>query len=117
MTPLVGKWCRLIPKLYQANGVSAIRAIVRLNYNKPQPLPVGLNATVEVIGGTGENALLVPVEALREISPGQYSLFVMENGEPRLRMVEVGLRDFSFAQILSGVTAGEEVTTGIVQTK
>ena len=113
-----GQIVQVDPKLHQASGgISAVRAIARLNSPPPQPLPIGLNATVEVIGGRATNALLVPVEALREISPGQYSLFVMENGEPRLRMVEVGLRDFSFAQILSGVTAGEEVTTGIVQTK
>jgi len=106
------------PKLHQASGgISAVRALVRLTTAPPQPLPLGLNATVEVIGGRATNALLVPVEALREISPGQYSLFVLENGEPRLRMVEVGLRDFSFAQILSGVAVGEEVTTGIVRTE
>ncbi|GAH13172.1 unnamed protein product, partial [marine sediment metagenome] len=42
--------------------------------------------------------------------------FVMEDGEPRLRFVEVGLMDFTFAEILSGLEAGETVTTGIVET-
>ncbi len=112
-----GQVVQVDPQLYQSSGVSAVRAVVQLAYNKPQALPVGLNATVEVIGGRAENALLVPVEALRELSPGQYSLFVMENGEPKLRMVEVGLMDFSFAEILSGVSVGEEVTTGLVQTQ
>ena len=42
---------------------------------------------------------------------------VMENGEPKLRMVEVGIMDFTSAEIISGVEAGEEVTTGIVQTQ
>jgi HlyD family secretion protein len=75
-----------------------------------------LNATVEIIGGRAENAVLVPVEALRELSPGEYAVFVMENGEPTLRLVNVGLMDFTFAEILSGVEAGETVTTGIVDT-
>ncbi len=105
------------PELYQASGVSAVRALVQLNYNKPQALPVGLNATVEVIGGRAQNAVIVPVEALREIAPGQYAVFVMENGEPKLRTVQVGLMDFSFAEIIAGVAAGDEVTTGIVQTQ
>jgi HlyD family secretion protein len=71
-----------------------------------------------VIGGRTENALLVPVEALREYDAGQYSLFVInENGEPELRFVEVGLMDFSFAEILSGVVMGETVTTGLVETQ
>ena len=112
-----GQVIQVDPELYQSGGVSAVRALVQLDYSKPQTLPVGMNATVEVIGGRTQNALLVPVEALREISTGQYALFVMENGEPKLRMVEVGLMDFSFAEILSGVQEGEEVTTGLVQTQ
>jgi hypothetical protein len=31
-------------------------------------------------------------------------------------MVEVGLTDFTTAEILSGLKIGEEVTTGIVET-
>lgn len=112
-----GQVVQVYPQLYQSGGVSAVRAVAQLTYNKPQALLVGLNATVEVIGGRAENALLVPVEALREIAAGQYGLFIMENGVPKLRMVEVGLMDFSFAQILTGVTVGEQVTTGIVQTQ
>lgn len=115
-----GKVTLIDPQLVNENGVTAVRALVQLNpdsFAKPQTLPVGLNATVEVIGGRAENAVLVPVEALREISTGQYAVFVMENGEPKLRLVEVGLMDFSFAEITSGLEAGAEVTTGIVQTQ
>ncbi len=115
-----GKVVRVDPQLSTVSGVTAVRAVVLLDessFAKPQTLPVGLNATVEVISGRTEGALLVPVEALREISPGQYAVFVMENGEPKLRLVEVGLMDFTFAEILSGVEQGEVVTTGIVQTQ
>jgi multidrug efflux pump subunit AcrA (membrane-fusion protein) len=107
------------PQLSSSNGVSVIRALVLLDANsfaKPQTLPVGLNATVEVIGGRANNALLVPVEAIRELSAGQYAVFVMESGEPKLTIVEVGLMDFTSAEILSGLQAGDEVSTGIVET-
>ncbi len=105
------------PQLVNESGITAVRALVQLNsFAKPQTLPVGMNATVEVIGGQATNAVIVPVEALRELSPDEYAVFVMENGEPKLRMVQVGIMDFSFAEILSGLEAGEEVTTGIVQT-
>jgi multidrug efflux pump subunit AcrA (membrane-fusion protein) len=107
------------PTLVTSNGVSAVRALVQLDaasFAKPQTLPVGLNATVEIIGGRTENALLVPVEALRDIGDGQYSVFVMVDGVPELRLVEVGLMDYSFAEILSGVAEGEVVTTGVVET-
>jgi multidrug efflux pump subunit AcrA (membrane-fusion protein) len=78
-------------------------------------LPVGLNASVDIIAGQAINAVLVPVEALRELDPGEYAVFVVENGEPKLRVVEVGLVDITSAEILSGLDAGEIVTTGIVQ--
>ena len=80
-------------------------------------LPVGLNASVDVIGGRAENAVLVPVEALRKLGPGEYAVFVIEDGEPKLRIVTVGLIDFTSAEILSGLDAGEVVTTGIVETE
>ena len=114
-----GRVVQVDPMLSNVNGVTAVRAVVQLDvdsFAKPQTLPVGLNATVDVIGGRAENAVLVPVEALRELSPGEFAVFVMEDGEPKLRFVEVGLMDFTFAEILSGLEAGEVVTTGIVET-
>jgi multidrug efflux pump subunit AcrA (membrane-fusion protein) len=112
-----GQITQIDPQLFTSGGVAYVRAIVTLNYNKPQTLPIGLNATVDVIGGRATNTLLVPVEAVREISPGEYALFVMVDGEPQLRFVEVGLMDFSFAQILSGIEEGDVVTTGLVETE
>ena len=107
------------PQLVTVSGVQAIRALVQLDagaFAGPLRLPIGLNASVEVIGGRSQNTLLVPVEALREISPGEYAVFVMENGEPQLRFVEVGLLDFTFAEIVSGVSEGDIVTTGLIAT-
>ena len=62
-------------------------------------------------------AVLVPVEALREIGMDEYAVFVMEDGEPRLRVVTVGIMDYTSAEITSGLEAGEVVTTGIVETE
>jgi multidrug efflux pump subunit AcrA (membrane-fusion protein) len=76
-----------------------------------------MNASVDVIAGSAENAVLVPVEALRELAPGSYAVFVVENGTPKLRTVTVGLQDVTFAQITSGLEAGEVVSTGIVETQ
>jgi RND family efflux transporter MFP subunit len=114
-----GTVTQIDPTLTTSNGVSAVRALVQLDadsFAKPQTLPAGLNATVEVIGGRTENALLVPVEALRDIGDGQYAVFVMVDGVPEMRLVEVGLMDYSFAEILSGVAEGDVVTTGVVET-
>lgn len=115
-----GKVVQVDPELVNSNGVSTVRAIVQLDadsFAKPQTLPIGLNASVEVIGGRATQALLVPVEALREISSGQYAVFVMQDGQPTLRMVEIGLMDYTYAEITSGLEQGEVVTTGIVETQ
>jgi hypothetical protein len=72
---------------------------------------------VGIIGGRAENAVLVPIEALRELGPNEYAIFVVEGGEPTLRAVHVGLTDFVSAEILSGLNVGEVVTTGIMETE
>ena len=108
------------PGLYSSQNVSAVRGLVKLNADSAvmlDSLLIGMNAAVDVIGGKAEGSVLVPVEALRELSPGKYAVFVLEDGEPKLRTVDVGLMDFTFAEITSGLTKGEIVTTGIVETE
>jgi multidrug efflux pump subunit AcrA (membrane-fusion protein) len=107
------------PSLQTVSNIDAVLARVQLDidsFSKPQSLPVGSNASVDVIGGRTQNAVLIPVEAVREIGPDEYAVFVMEGGEPKLRVVTVGLMDYTSAEILSGLAAGEIVTTGLVDT-
>jgi len=106
------------PSLETVSGIQAIQVTVLLDegsLGSGQVLPVGLNASVDIIAGRAEDAVLVPVEALRELGPEEYAVFVVEDGEPKLRVVQVGLVDITSAEILSGLQAGEIVTTGIVQ--
>ncbi len=107
------------PALYTEQNTSVVRGIVRLDDASfdGSKLPVGSAAAIEVIGGRAEEAILVPVEALREASPGQYTVFVMVDGEPKLRVVEVGLQDLFYAEVVSGLKVGDMVTTGVVETK
>ncbi len=106
------------PGLYSSNNTSVVRALVQLteidsgNFN----LPLGTTASVDVIGGRAEDAVLIPIEALHEAGD-QYAVFVMENDKPRLRMVEIGIQDLLYAEVISGIEAGETVTTGIVETQ
>ncbi len=78
-------------------------------------LPMGANASVEVISGQVKNALLIPVEALHEINPGQYAVYVVENNQPKLRMIEVGLTDQVYIEVMAGLSVGEIIATGIVK--
>lgn len=114
-----GKVISIDPSLVNVGNVTAVSSVVQLDtssFSKPQDLPVGLSASVEVISAQAQNALLVPVEALHELSAGSYAVFVVENGTPVLKTVEVGLMDYTYAEIKSGLNEGDVVTTGIVET-
>jgi HlyD family secretion protein len=116
-----GEIIQVDPGLVVVSNVSYVRSVVLLDaesFAKPQVLPIGLNASVDVIGGEAQNALLVPVEALREIDASEYAVFVVdEDGQPKLRPVTVGLIDFTYAEIIDGLEEGEYVSTGIVETE
>ena len=107
------------PVLTTSGGVSAVHGFAALTPQAGEGAPrllVGLSAAVDVIAGRVENAVLVPIEALREITPGTYAVFVVDSaGALEMRMVEVGLQDETFAAITSGLEAGEIVSTGIVE--
>jgi len=76
----------------------------------------GMNAEVEIVAAEARNALLVPIEALRELGTDMYAVFVvLPNGELELRPVEVGLKDYVNAVILSGLEEGEVVSAGTAQ--
>ncbi len=113
----IGKVEMVYPVLDTSSGSSLVHAIIKLNDTIDADLPSGTSTAVDVIGGKAEDAVLIPVEALHEIGDGKYTVFVMENGTPRLRLVEVGLQDVTHAEIKSGIEAGEIVTTGIVETQ
>ena len=115
-----GRVVQVDPSLYTSGPISTVKGLVKLDESATTAfinLLLGMNAAVDVIGGRAEGVALVPVEALRELSPGEYAVFVMEEGELKLRPVEVGLSDLTFAEIKSGLEIGEVVTTGIVETQ
>ena len=107
------------PALVTVDGTVAIQSWASLDpIEAPVMLPLGLSAEVEIVAGAASRTLLIPVQALRELSPGQYAVFVVEDdGALRLRPVEVGLKDFANAEIISGLEQGEIISTGTVETQ
>lgn len=115
-----GHVVEITPSLQTISNVATLVTKVDLDpesYSKPITLPVGLNASIDVIGGEAKDAVLVPVEALRKLDTNEYGVFVVENGVLKLRQVTVGIMDFTSAEIKSGIEAGEVVSTGLVKTK
>jgi multidrug efflux pump subunit AcrA (membrane-fusion protein) len=113
-----GTVTEVYPTLDTTSANSAlVHFIARLSDPISYDLPSGSTASVDVIGGRAENAVLVPVEALHKFGEGKYALFVMQNGKLHLRIVDIGIQDLSKAEVLSGLKAGDVVSTGIVKTK
>jgi len=106
------------PTLDTTSSNSAlIHFTARLNSSTPYNLPSGSAASVQVVGGNAQNAVLVPIEALHGFGDGKYALFVVINGKLQLRVVQVGVINLTKAEIISGLNAGDIVTTGVTKTK
>ena len=112
-----GQVVRVDPALVTVDGTPAVQAWASVDLaSHPVTLLSGLTAEVVIVAGEAEGALLVPVQALRETTPGQYTVFVVQSGDKlELRPVEIGLKDFANAEVLSGLEKGDVVSTGTVE--
>jgi len=113
-----GTVTQVYPTLDTTSSNSAlIHFTVRLNSTISYQLPSGASASVNVVGGQAKNAVLIPIEALHPFGDGKYALFVMQNGKLQLRVVKVGVMNLTKAEIVSGLQAGEVVSTGVIKAK
>jgi HlyD family secretion protein len=111
-----GKVIQVSPALYTSSGQSAVSGLVQLDPTDANLL-IGMDATVTVIGGQAQNAVIIPVSALHEYAPNQYAVFVERNGQLTVDFVQVGLQDAVNAEIKSGLQPGDVVSTGLIGTK
>jgi multidrug efflux pump subunit AcrA (membrane-fusion protein) len=111
-----GKVTQVAPSLYTSSGQSAVSGLVQLDPTTT-PLLIGMDATVTVIGGQAQNAVIIPQTALHQYAPNQYAVFVERNGQLNVTYVQVGLEDLVNAEIKSGLQPGDVVSTGLVGTK
>ena len=116
-----GKVIQINPTLQTVSGYQVVQGLIQLDLSKETDLPSfqkGMTASVEVIKAKADNVLLVPLQAVRDLGDGSYGVFVVgSNGQPTLKIVKVGLEDLTNAEITSGLSAGQTVTTGISQVK
>ncbi len=79
--------------------------------SKPDPaLKPGMSVEVSMTAKTVKEALVVPTPAIFKNSLGQdYVLLAGSDGHAHLKTVQLGVRNADFAQIVSGVIAGDRV--------
>lgn len=93
------------------------------NYSPFRP---GMTATVDIITDKRENVIGVPISAIvvksdttangnSTVKPGgemHEAVFIKNNDEAKLRVVETGVQDGSNIEITKGLEEGEEIITG-----
>jgi len=102
---------RVYPMLDDSSGTSMVHILLQLDDPIEVDLPVGSTASVDVTGGEALGVVLVPVSALKETEPGKYVVYLMQNGEPLEQEVQIGLQDILYAEVKSGLKAGDIVLT------
>lgn len=114
-----GEVIRVSPTLVSENNTTLVKGLAQLeNVSEvlKDNLMLGLNGAVDVIGGEARNSALVSVDALHEVSPGVYGVFVRNNGALTFTRVEIGIMDSINAQVISGLKTGDVVSTGLLET-
>jgi HlyD family secretion protein len=120
-----GKVTRINPALTTSGNYKVVTGVIQMELSQDSAsasvnskLLKGLTGTVTLVQASAENVLLVPLAALRDLGDESYSVFVVgSDGQLKMKVVEVGLKDSTSAEIKSGLNAGDTVTTGTTQTK
>jgi multidrug efflux pump subunit AcrA (membrane-fusion protein) len=100
-----GKVYKISPVVDSANRTVPIEVLVD---NSQNMLKSGMFTQVKLIVGSAQGALSVPLAAVQEDN-GESFVFVPQNGQASKRKVTVGIKTMNYAQIKSGLRAGEEV--------
>jgi len=115
-----GKVTRVDPTLSTEDSYSVATGQVQLDASAVktfEDLPLGINATVQIISKDVKDALYVPNEAVRDLGNNQYAVFVVSSdGSLKLTPVEIGIADITHTQITSGLKVGDVVSTGLTET-
>jgi RND family efflux transporter MFP subunit len=112
-----GEVVQVDPTMVTVGRTLAVQALASIDTSSYSgDLLGGMNAEIDVISAESRDTLLVPLQALRELGEDSYAAFVvLPDGGLEMRVVEVGLQDLVNAEILSGLQAGELVSTGIAE--
>lgn len=109
-----GQVVEVDPQLHRLGNSQGVRVLVLLDElpTSPVNLPLGLNATVDIIAEEAVNAVLVKLEAIEQDSDGRDIVYVIDGEQFEMRLIQVGLKDATTAEITAGLQPGERVAIG-----
>ncbi|MBH0201810.1 MAG: efflux RND transporter periplasmic adaptor subunit [Nitrospira sp.] len=76
--------------------------------NKDRRLKGGMFARVEVMVGTHQQALQIPIDAVSRLENMQY-IYIVQEGKARRVDIEIGARNGNHVEITKGLTGGEQI--------
>lgn len=110
-----GSVVRVDPTITSTDGVATVTGLIELDLTGETDVPAfpkNLSGSVNIIQASVKDALLIPIEALREQSDGTYGVYIIgAGGKPALKTVAVGLKDVASVEIKSGLSAEDIVVT------
>lgn len=110
----VGEVSFVDPSLQASRDTNVVNALVALDVSDTgwAGLPLSSAASIEVIAGETSDAVLLPIDGLRESSGDRGIVLVENSGEFMSREVELGLWDVLYVEVLDGLNAGDVVLIG-----
>jgi membrane fusion protein (multidrug efflux system) len=83
--------------------------IVEAKVLEPVPLVTGMFARLRVALETAEQALVIPVDAVRATPRGEQVAFIVQEGKAVQRTVTTGIEQGGLVQVTVGLAAGDQV--------
>ncbi len=96
-------------------NASAPTGEVRLAFTNPATLPLNAPVSTEILFDQRTDALTVPAGAVHTDGLGAFVIVVGDDQRAHRRDIRVGLTTRELAQVLAGLSAGENVVTSAVE--
>lgn len=101
-----------------SSSASVIYYYVTLGVNDPDDvLKLGMTARVDITTSEKQDALVVPIAALKTNDSGSYVVRVNDDGTTEQVPVKTGIYSSDYVEILSGLTEGDKVSITYTATK
>lgn len=101
-----------------SSSASVIYYYVTLDVNDPDDvLKLGMTARVDITTSEKQDALVVPIAALKTNDSGSYVVRINDDGTTEQVPVKTGIYSSDYVEILSGLTEGDKVSITYTATK
>ncbi len=108
---LKGRVSRINPSAETAANITAIKVRVEIDQSSKAAIKPGMNATCEFLTLDIQNALIVPQQAVTREEGKTFVRIKGTDGKPQKVEVKLGESGNDGYQVLSGLSAGQEVVT------